>query len=298
MAGLLALLSAFCFALAAALQQKGTFTLAARGEAVTGVKTLLRLVLVPVWLLGTLVLLLGYVTQGGALDRGKLVVIQPLLVMTIVFALPLGRWLTGQTVVRRQWLGAATVVVGLSLFVIVGDPDSGVSTPDPTSAYVIALVAVSALAVLAIVVGSRGRASMKAAAFGAAAGLWFGLSATFTKPTVDQLHVSLADVLSNPEVYGLLGFGFLAFVVQQLSLATGQLAPAMAAVSVCNPIISVLLGVALFDERLTRPWWHVLVAALALALALYGAVSITMANQERAVPGADPPPAAPEPAAA
>jgi drug/metabolite transporter (DMT)-like permease len=67
---------------------------------------------VRVWLLGTLVLLLGYGTQGAALDRGRLVVVQPLLVTTIVWALPLGHWLTDQHVVRRQVVGAGVVVVG------------------------------------------------------------------------------------------------------------------------------------------------------------------------------------------
>ena len=126
MAAFLALLAAILFALAATLQQRGQFALARRGTTVHGVGGLVRLLAVPIWLLGTVVLLLGYATQGAALDRGKLVVVQPLLVTTIVWALPLGYWLTGQTVVRRQALGAAVVVVGLALFVLVGDPDAGV----------------------------------------------------------------------------------------------------------------------------------------------------------------------------
>ena len=42
------------------------------------------------WLVGTLALLTGYVFQAAALDRGRLAIIQPLLVTTVVFALPLG----------------------------------------------------------------------------------------------------------------------------------------------------------------------------------------------------------------
>ena len=287
MASALALLSAVCFALAAALQQRGQFQLAAEGKPVTGAGSLLRLVAVPIWLVGTAVLIGGYVTQGAALDRGRLVVIQPLLVMTIVFALPFGHWLSGQNVVRRQILGAAVVVIGLSLFVIVGDPDDGVDTPSSSAAYLLASAAVSALGAFAMWRGSHAALSRKAAAYGIAAGLWFGLSATFTKETLEQLHQGIGEVLSHPEVYGLLGFGAIAFVVQQLSLATGQLAPAMAAVSVANPFISVLLGIVLFDERLTRPWWHVLVASLGLAAALYGAVVITLSNRERVMPGSE-----------
>jgi drug/metabolite transporter (DMT)-like permease len=284
MAAVLALLSAVWFALSAALQQRGQFRLARRGTPVEGVGGLFRLVAVPVWLLGTLVLLLGYLTQGAALDRGKLVVVQPLMVTTIVWALPLGHWLTHQQVVSRQVLGACVVVVGLALFVLVGDPDAGVDQA-ATSGLVVAALIISAV-VLALLVWLRTQASqaLRAAVLGVCAGLFYGLSASFAKPVIDALHVSVADAAQAWQTWALLGFGLVAFVIQQLSLATGQLAPAMAAVSVANPVVSVILGILLFEERLTRPAWHVLVAVVALLAALAGAVLITLANRETPMP--------------
>src|SRR4029078_12097380 len=77
------------------------------------------------WLLGTLALLAGYVFQAVALDHGKLAVIQPLLVTTIVFAPPLGYLLTQQHVTREQVVAAGLVVLGLGLFIVVGDAASG-----------------------------------------------------------------------------------------------------------------------------------------------------------------------------
>jgi hypothetical protein len=50
-AAFLALLAAAFFALAAALQQRGQFALAREGEAIKGVGELLRLLVIPVWLL-------------------------------------------------------------------------------------------------------------------------------------------------------------------------------------------------------------------------------------------------------
>jgi len=287
-AAVLALISAACFALAAALQQLGQFRLAAEGRRVEGVGGLLALIAVPAWLLGTLVLFAGYGTQGAALDRGRLVVIQPLLVTTIVWALPFGHWLTHQTVVRRQIVGAAVVVLGLSLFVLVGDPDQGTDNAS-TRSFVIAMLAVT-LVVAALLIWLRGRTApaLRAAVLGVCAGLFFGLSATFTKPVLNDLHVSIGEAAGDWRTWALLGFGFIAFVIQQLSLATGQLAPAMATVSVSNPAISVLLGIALFEERLTRPPWHVAVAVAALLMALAGAVQITLANKETEVPQASP----------
>jgi drug/metabolite transporter (DMT)-like permease len=285
MAALLALLSALCFALAAALQQRGQFTLADAGAAVKGLAGLVRLLAVPVWLLGTLVLLLGYATQGGALDRGKLVVVQPLLVTTIVWALPLGHWLTGQHVVRKQVVGAAIVVIGLALFVVVGDPDAGVDNASTSSFVITALAVCAVVALLLLWLRTTTVPAWRAAGLGVCAGLFYGLSATFSKPVINDLHVSIGEAAGDWRTWALLGFGFIAFVVQQLSLATGQLAPAMAAVSVSNPAVSVLIGIVLFEERLTRPGWHVLIAMAALLAALGGAAIITLANRDTEVPG-------------
>src|SRR6478736_1565058 len=285
MAAFLALVSAVFFALAAALQQRGQFTLASAGTAVQGLAGLFRLIVVPVWLFGTVILLAGYATQGVALDRGRLVVVQPLMVTTIVWALPLGYWLTGQHVVRRQVAGAGIVVVGLAMFVLVGDPDSGVDDAAPLG-LVVAAVAISALVVLLMLwLRTKADQTLRAAVLGLCAGLLFGLSATFAKPVIEDLHNGLAAAASDWQTWALLGFGFLAFLIQQLSLATGQLAPAMAALSVSNPIVSVALGIILFEERLTRPAWHVLVAAAALLAAFAGATMITLANRETVLPG-------------
>lgn len=289
MAALLALLAAMCFALAAALQQRGQFTLARAGAAVQGLAGLFRLLAVPIWLLGTLVLLFGYAAQGAALDRGRLVVVQPLLVTTIVWALPLGHWLTGQHVVRRQMLGAGVVVVGLAMFVLVGDPDAGVDNASSASLAIAALAIVAAVAFLLWLPVKT--ATVRAAALGTCAGLLFGMSATFAKPVLADLHVGIADAASDWRTWALLGFGFAGFVIQQLSLATGQLTPAMATVSVVNPAVSVILGILLFEERLTRPGWHVVVALTALLAALAGAALITLANRETPMPGRDEVPA-------
>src|SRR4029077_18866507 len=67
----------------------------------------------------------GHLFQAGALDRGPLVVIQPLLVTTIVFALPLGYFLTKQHVGRREVIGAVVILIGLMLFVYFGAPAGG-----------------------------------------------------------------------------------------------------------------------------------------------------------------------------
>jgi drug/metabolite transporter (DMT)-like permease len=73
--------------------------------------------------------------------------------------------------------------------------------------------------------------------------------------------------------------GIAAFVLQQVSLSSGFLATSVATVSTANPIVSVLIGTLLFDERLSRPLWHVVVAFVGLGLAMFGAAIISIARE-------------------
>ena len=275
MASILALVAAFFFALAAALQQKGALNLpeiSLRHPA-----SLARLIGQTMWLIGTLALLVGYLFQAAALDRGRLAIVQPLLVLTVVFALPLGYVLTNQHVGRREVVGAAVVVLGLALFAIFGDPAGGRENA-PGGEWAIAIAVLALLCAALLLFGGRGGLTAKAAVYGTVAGVLFGLSSALTKPTLELLHAGVEEMLSHWEPYALAVAGVLGFVLQQVSLGTGRLAPSVATVSVANPVVGILLGVVLLDERLSRPAWHVVVACIGLGLALAGAVAISLAR--------------------
>jgi drug/metabolite transporter (DMT)-like permease len=276
MASVLALIAAFLFAVAATFQQKGALN---EGEVSLGQPaTLVRLLRQRWWLLGTAALVLGWGFQAAALDRGRVAIIQPLLVTTVVFALPLGYYLTGQQVGRREVLGAAVIVIGLGLFAVFGDPAGGRNNA-PTNEWVIAIAVVSVASAAGLYFGSHGGLSMKAAVYGAVAGAMYGLAAVLTKPVLTAWHESLHTVITDWQLYALAVAGGLGFVLQQVSLGTGRLAPSVATVSVANPIVSVLLAVILLQERLSRPAWHVVLALVGLGLALAGAAVISLARE-------------------
>src|SRR4029450_11069178 len=239
MAATLALVAAFLFALAATLQQKGTLNLPTISLA--DPMSLVRLGGERTWLIGSLALLTGYLFQAGALDRGRLSVIQPLLVTTVVFALPLGYFLTRQHVGRREVAGAAVIIVGLGLFTYFGDPAGG-NENAPNSQWAITIGLLSVLSVLMLVFGSGGGLSMKAAVYGTVAGILFGLSSALTKPTLDYLRGSVGTMLSHWQCYALAVAGVFGFVLQQVSLGTGRLAPSVATVSVAKPVVGSLIA--------------------------------------------------------
>jgi drug/metabolite transporter (DMT)-like permease len=170
------------------------------------------------------------------------------------------------------------ILMGLGLFVYFGDPAGGAANASDTQ-WAITIGVLSLLCALLLFLGSKGGLPRKAAVYGTVAGILFGLSSSLTKPTLDYLHDSIGTMLSHWECYALAAAAVLGFVLQQVSLGTGQLAPAVATVSVANPVVGILIGVILFDERLSRPAWHVLIAVIGLALALVGAIVISLARE-------------------
>jgi drug/metabolite transporter (DMT)-like permease len=289
MAEILALVAAFFFALAATLQQKGALDMG--GISLGSPSSLLNLARQKWWLLGTFALLCGYGFQAVALAHGRLAVIQPLLVTTIVFALPLGYFLTAQVITRREIVGAVVVVLGLAVFTVVGQAGEGKDNA-PADEWAVAVLVFSAIAGVLLLLGGRGGLVRKAALYGASAGVLFGLSAALCKPTVEILGQDGASaVLESWELYAFAAAGILAFVIQQVSLATGKLAASVATVSVCNPIVGIVIGTLLLDERLEEPTWHKVVAYSALGVALVGAIVISMSTEGAKEEGAAPAPA-------
>src|SRR4029077_7571902 len=183
-------------------------------------------------------------------------------------------------------VAAGLVVLGLGFFIVVGDAASGKDNA-PSWEWAIVIAVLGIASALLVVFGGRGSRARKAAAFGACAGLLYGLSASLWKPTAETLDANGAGgMLSNWYFWAFAVAGVLAFLVQQVSLATGRLAPSVAMTSVVNPLVGILVGTVLLDERLADPTWHKAVAYTGLGLALAAAVSITRATEEAKAAGA------------
>jgi drug/metabolite transporter (DMT)-like permease len=79
----------------------------------------------PSWWLGTVGAIGGYVFQALALAHGSLLLVQPLLVSSLLFVLPLGARFSNQHVRARDWYWALLLTAALTVFVLVGQPREG-----------------------------------------------------------------------------------------------------------------------------------------------------------------------------
>ncbi|HEY1281526.1 MAG TPA: DMT family transporter [Acidimicrobiales bacterium] len=268
MAVALGLFAALAFAAGTVLQQRGTLRTPA-GDA----RFLVQILHEPVWLAGGGLQALGWTFQAAALDRGSLVVVQSLTTLSLVFALPLGAWLTDQHIGRTEIVGALAVVAGIVVFLSAGTPSGGTSDPSAT-AWWTAIVVSAVLVVGTGVLATKQGGATRAALFGVAAGVSFGLQAGVTKVFVNQIGHGVAHLLATWSTYGLIASALAGFVLQQSALKTGVLAAAMGANNATTLLWSVVLGFLVFDETMAADAVRRAPAWLGLALAVLGVITL------------------------
>lgn len=166
------------------------------------------------------------------------------------------------------------------MFALVGDAAAG-NDSAPGWEWAIAIAVFAAGAGALLVAGGRGSTAQNAGTYGAWAGLLYGLSASLWKPSGALLEAGgPGGMPSSWEFWVFAAAGIFAFLVQQVSLATGSLAPSVAMTAVVNPLVCIAVGTLVLEERLAPPTWHRIVAYAGLALALLAAMAITRAAEE------------------
>jgi drug/metabolite transporter (DMT)-like permease len=264
-----ALVSAIVVALGVVLQQKGAMEAppANTGGFITGILSK------PVWLAGLGCQILGWVTQAIALDKGDLFLVQPIISLQIVFALPLGVWITHQRVGRREWLGAVGVLVALAVFLLVAHPSAG-RTSVPTAVWIISTLVVAGLVGALTLLGSRRPSAQRAALFGTGAGILFGFQAAAMKAFDTVVPGGISALVTSWTSYALLLSALGGFYLLQTSLQAGALAPSVASSNAANPVTSVALGRTMYLETPQRTAGGKVASLVALAVLVVGLIQL------------------------
>jgi hypothetical protein len=287
----LGLTAAFLFALSAFLQQRaaraviGSDTRSLR-EA-SGVKRLFgRLVRSRTWLAGWLTNLSGVGTQAAALKVGSVTSVQPLMAAQLLFVMSLAsaeqhRWPSG-----RDWLSALAVCAGLVLLLTV---DASPLSGEPHRHRVLgATICVVGLVLILRQLSRHTFPWLAGLLVGVAAGLCHALNAVYLKLTVEDLYHGgvFAMVLDWP-LYALALTAVSGMLLVQIAFASGPLPPAVAAMSVTNPVAGFALGILAFDAPAPRdPGVLSAIAASGLLIAA-GVVGLANASGTRHLYGGD-----------
>jgi hypothetical protein len=130
---------------------------------------------------------------------------------------------------------------------------------------------VFALVAILLLVGSRFSGAAKALTLGSAAGLGYGLQAAVTKTFVTEIGGGVVGLLTSWSIYVLILSAVSGFIFQQSALKTGVLAPAMASSNSVTLFTSVILGITVYGETLSKGGGaHGGSSAVGLVLAIAG----------------------------
>jgi drug/metabolite transporter (DMT)-like permease len=273
LAALLALGAAALFAVGAVAQQQA----AAQNVDAGGLRFLGRLLTSPRWLAATFGNVLGYALQASALAAGSLLVVQPILVTTLVFALPLGARWNHRRISRREVLWAFALCAALAVFLLASKPEGGHDIA-PFRDWMPSIVVAGTVVVAAAIVGTMATGRHRALAFAIVAGTSVGFASALTKSVVSNLGHDAFATFAHWEIYALAGAAAVGVFCQQLAFQAGSLEVSFPATMVLDPVVAVLVGIAALDERVQAAGAVWLLIGASVAVLLAGTIALARAG--------------------
>src|ERR1700743_1039239 len=254
--------------------------------AATMATTLLR---DPSWWAGTVAAAAGYVFQALALAHGSLLLVEPLLVASLLFVLPLGARFSNQHVRARDWGWALLLTASLTVFVLVGQPREGHYRP-PVPAWSVALGASVPVVIVCVLAARRTAGGTRAMLLATAVAVLLGMIAVLTKVSTRHLAAhGWHGLLTVPAPYLLVGLAVTVTVLQQSAFHAGALQASVPIMLVGEPVVAVLLGVVVLGEHLVVHGAGGVILALAVGAMTAATIALGRDSASAATPVADAP---------
>lgn len=266
----LAVAAALASAICAAVSQVMQHRTAGRGPSGSGLHLglLWHLLRQPVWLIGLVAAGGALVFHAVALGGAQLGLVQPILVSALLFALPASAIIEGRRPSVAEWLWAALLVVGLGVFLVIARPSGGVAIPAP-GPVIAALGGAAVVGAIAVLAGATFASRHRAALLGLATGVAYGMVAPLIKIVLAQATTPSALPWIGFSIAALVVLGVVAIVLNQAAYQAGPLAASLPPLTLTDPLVATLIGVAAFGNRIeTSPAAIVGEALSALAVAV------------------------------
>lgn len=236
----------------------------------------------PLWLISIGAGLTGFALQAAALRFGPLSLVQPILAMQILVAPVLAASVYHRRIDRELLLGAALCLVGLSAFLIAGDPSGGPGagparavdpgSPRPVASLLAGLLAVVLVAAVTRPLTSQRRGWSRALTLALGAGVLYGVTAGLLKVTVEHSAQGWTGPLTTWTLYALLVVGPAGFLLNQNAFQAGPFVAPLAIIMVTDPLVAVGIGLLWLEERINATPWAIVAELAGLGIMAVGIV--------------------------
>jgi hypothetical protein len=229
----------------------------------------------PLWVVGLAADVTGFALHALALRQGPLTLVQPLLVTSVAFALPFRQLLEGHSP-RRDELGwAAGLTIGLVVLLVVATPTDRTAQPPDLVPTIVSGILIVLGITACFLSGRRSNGGQAAALLGTAAALAFAAVAALLKEIMDIAGRGAWALVTAWPMYALIVAGAVGLVLTQLAYQAGPLSSSLPAITTVNPVVSMVVGVAVFDEKFRNGPADLLGEAVGLALVVIAAIGLT-----------------------
>jgi drug/metabolite transporter (DMT)-like permease len=273
-----ALGAAVAFAIANVEQMRAARVTEAPAE--VSATLLVRLARSRKWLIGLATAVGGFGLQAVALFLAPVVLVQPLIVTELLFALPLAAWYAGVRLHAREWVGAGLVAGGITAFLVIGNP-SGDNAHITTFATVSMSVVVGSAVVLMVVIAESfaTKPMIRATGLALAASACFGMLSVMTKVVGRQFQHDKLETLTHAQCYILAVFAISGLLLSQTAFRIAPLSVTLPVIDIGEPAIASLLAVLALHETLDLSSGAAIGVALSASAATLGVALIdTSAN--------------------
>ncbi|HZC53806.1 MAG TPA: DMT family transporter [Mycobacterium sp.] len=270
-----ALGSAALFAVASVVQH-GAAKLAPAAETLR-FALLIDLLHRPRWLWGLVASAAGFGLQGVALHFGRLTLVQPLILVELLFALPVAAHIRRRTVPRSQWISALAIAAGLGLFLSTASPHGGRPSV-PILTWLVVAFAVTVGVGLCAAAAQFASSLVRTMLYANAAGVMFGLLAALLDNVAYLLaHRGVAGTLTSWQPYALALVAPVGEVFAQSAFQAGPLSASLPFMYTTEPGSAIVIGVLAFGERVAHTPLAVAVEAVSVSGLVAGVVVLSRA---------------------
>ncbi len=204
----------------------------------------------PLWLGGVVADLVGLTLQITALHLGALSLVQPLMISGLLFALLLRHRRAGLNAREIGWASVLTLAL-IAFVALTGTLHAApVATADRIPAVIAALIGLAIVATCIVVVRCRRSTAQSAAILGIAVGATYATTAALLKTATQIATGNPWALFSSWQLYAVLALGAMGLVLSQLAFQAGPLSASLPATATVDPLLSVVIGVVIYDEQI------------------------------------------------
>ncbi|HEX6517291.1 MAG TPA: DMT family transporter [Nocardioidaceae bacterium] len=266
-----AVIAGLCLAAAGVMQQRAA-SRRPRDERMS-LRLIEHLVKERTWVAGVGFAVLSYAFQAVALSFGPLVLVQPLVVSELLFAVPVSVQLRGLSLRRRDWAAVIAIVVGLAAGIVAANPQQG-QTMQPLLVWVPALATVAGVTAVCLVAARFLDGPAVASVFAFAGAAVMGLQSALYAATIKLLRTEGWSLFANWEPYALVIASALGAFLIQNAFQSGPLAASTPVIDSTLPLVAIVLGVSVFGEHIRMSPLGLAGAVAGLALVITGIVAL------------------------